>query len=219
MFESRYPFEPTAHAMATPRLPAEGLRRGMAGLKRDFTEPAHEETPKMKLASLKGPTRDGTLVVVNRDLAPRRRRSRHRAHDAARARELGCARSPRLLDATESLECGNERHAFDFQAALAKGQVAAPLPRAYEWLDGSAYLSHVRARAARAQHRAGELPPRPAHVPGRRRRHDGPARPDPRPHGGLGHRPRRRGRRDHRRRPDGRHAARRPPAHIASSRW
>ena len=48
------------------------------------------------------------------------------------------------------LEAGADRHAFDFQQALAQGHVAAPLPRAYEWLDGSAYLTHVeRVRRAR----------------------------------------------------------------------
>lgn len=103
----------------------------------------------MKLASLKGPTRDGTLVLVNRDLST--------AVSAAgvaptmqHALENWDALHRQLLDAYESLECGNERHAFDFRAARAKGQVAAPLPRAYEWLDGSAYLSHVeRVRRAR----------------------------------------------------------------------
>jgi fumarylacetoacetate (FAA) hydrolase len=49
-----------------------------------------------------------------------------------------------------SLEISAERHAFDFGEALDRGEVAAPLPRAYEWLDGSAYLSHVeRVRRAR----------------------------------------------------------------------
>ncbi len=103
----------------------------------------------MKLASLKGPTRDGTLVLVDRGLAT--------AVSAAgiaptmqHALEHWDELRPKLLDAYESLECGNERHAFDFQAALAKGEVDAPLPRAYEWLDGSAYLSHVeRVRRAR----------------------------------------------------------------------
>jgi fumarylacetoacetate (FAA) hydrolase len=57
---------------------------------------------------------------------------------------------PKLRDAFESLQGGHERHAFDFQEALAAGKVAAPLPRAYEWLDGSAYLTHVeRVRRAR----------------------------------------------------------------------
>ena len=103
----------------------------------------------MKLASLKGPTRDGTLLLVNGDLtraveasgiAPTMQHAIEHWHQIERA----------LLDAYESLECGNERHAFDFQAALAGGKIAAPLPRAYQWLDGSAYLSHVeRVRRAR----------------------------------------------------------------------
>ena len=103
----------------------------------------------MKLASLKGPTRDGTLVVVNRDLSLAVAAAGI-APTLQHALENWEAVRGRLVDASESLECGNERHAFDFQAALAKGEVAAPLPRAYEWLDGSAYLSHVeRVRRAR----------------------------------------------------------------------
>ena len=106
----------------------------------------------MKLASLKGPSRDGRLVLVNRDLtqavvvpaiAPTMQQALENWEGVHR----------KLLDADESLACGGERHAFDFRAALAKGEVAAPLPRAYEWLDGSAYLSHVeRVRRARNDH-------------------------------------------------------------------
>jgi fumarylacetoacetate (FAA) hydrolase len=103
----------------------------------------------MKLASLKGPTRDGTLVLVNRTLSTAVPATGI-APTMQHALEHWDALRPKLLDAYESLECGNERHAFDFQAALAKGEVDAPLPRAYEWLDGSAYLSHVeRVRRAR----------------------------------------------------------------------
>ena len=103
----------------------------------------------MKLASLKGPSRDGTLVLVNRDLTMAVAASGI-APTMQHALENWDAVHRPLLDAAESLACGNERHAFDFQAALAKGRVAAPLPRAYEWLDGSAYLSHVeRVRRAR----------------------------------------------------------------------
>ena len=107
----------------------------------------------MKLASLKGPTRDGTLVVVTRDLA-RAVAASGIAPTMQHALENWDKVHRKLLDAFESLECGNEmRHAFDFQDALAKGQVAAPLPRAYEWLDGSAFLSHVeRVRRARNDH-------------------------------------------------------------------
>jgi fumarylacetoacetate (FAA) hydrolase len=103
----------------------------------------------MKLASLKGPARDGTLVLVNHDLSTAVAATGI-SPTMQHALENWDAVRARLVDACESLECGNERHAFDFRAALAAGRVAAPLPRAYEWLDGSAYLSHVeRVRRAR----------------------------------------------------------------------
>jgi fumarylacetoacetate (FAA) hydrolase len=103
----------------------------------------------MKLASLKGPTRDGTLLLVNSNLT-RAVRADGIAPTLQFALENWASLHGKLLDAYESLECGGERHAFDFAAALERGDVAAPLPRAYEWLDGSAYLSHVeRVRRAR----------------------------------------------------------------------
>ena len=103
----------------------------------------------MKLASLKGPGRDGTLHVVSRDLA--RAIDVHSiAPTLQYALEHWDAVQPALADVGRALAGGHERHAIDFQAALARGEVAAPLPRAYEWLDGSAYLTHVeRVRRAR----------------------------------------------------------------------
>ena len=103
----------------------------------------------MKLASLKSANRDGLLVVVDRDLA--------RAADAtAIAATMQAALEnwrevqPKLVELSLALERGQARATFDFAAALAEGRVAAPLPRAYEWLDGSAYLPHVeRVRRAR----------------------------------------------------------------------
>jgi fumarylacetoacetate (FAA) hydrolase len=103
----------------------------------------------MKLASLKGPTRDGTLCVVDRALA-RAVAVEAIAPTLQHALENWDAVAPRLADVAKSLEGGHERHAFSFTDALAAGRVAAPLPRAYEWLDGSAYLTHVeRVRRAR----------------------------------------------------------------------
>ena len=103
----------------------------------------------MKLASLKGPTRDGTLVVVDRELR-RAVKAAGAAPTMQHALENWDVVEPKLRDIAASLEAGGERHAFDFQAALASHEVAPPLPRAYEWLDGSAYLSHVeRVRRAR----------------------------------------------------------------------
>ena len=103
----------------------------------------------MKLASLKGPGRDGTLLVVSRDLA-RAIDVRSIAPTLQYALEHWDAVLPALKDVAAGLEGGAERHAIDFQAALSRNEVAAPLPRAYEWLDGSAYLTHVeRVRRAR----------------------------------------------------------------------
>jgi fumarylacetoacetate (FAA) hydrolase len=103
----------------------------------------------VKLASLKGPTRDGTLCVVSRELA-RAVKVEGIAPTMQQALERWSEVAAKLRDAFEALQGGQERHAFDFAEALASGRVAAPLPRAYEWLDGSAYLTHVeRVRRAR----------------------------------------------------------------------
>jgi len=103
----------------------------------------------MKLASLKGPTRDGTLCVVDRALE-RAVAVAGIAPTMQHALEDWDVAAPQLRDVAASLEGGHERHAFSFAEALQAGRVAAPLPRAYEWLDGSAYLTHVeRVRRAR----------------------------------------------------------------------
>jgi fumarylacetoacetate (FAA) hydrolase len=102
----------------------------------------------MKLASLKGPGRDGTLVVVSRNLE-RAAAAEGIAATLQQALEGWDAIAPRLQQLAARVEA-NQDAPIDFAAALARGQVAAPLPRAYEWLDGSAYLSHVeRVRRAR----------------------------------------------------------------------
>jgi len=103
----------------------------------------------MKFASLKGPTRDGRLLLVTPDLKQAVETS-HLAPTMQYALEHWDELWRPLVEQYEALEAGAEPRAFDFQAALAAGKIAAPLPRAYQWLDGSAYLSHVeRVRAAR----------------------------------------------------------------------
>ena len=103
----------------------------------------------VKLASFKGPTRDGSLAVVSRDLA-RAVRVESIAPTMQFALEHWDEVAPRLARVAEKLHEGGEPGAVDFLDALGKGEVAAPLPRAYEWLDGSAYLTHVeRVRRAR----------------------------------------------------------------------
>ena len=92
----------------------------------------------MKLATLKDGSRDGQLVVVSRDLA----QAHHATGIATRLQQLlddWNFISPQLEDLYATLNDGKARHAFAFDAQ----QCMAPLPRAYQWADGSAYLNHV----------------------------------------------------------------------------
>ncbi|MEM9055811.1 MAG: fumarylacetoacetate hydrolase family protein [Pseudomonadota bacterium] len=91
----------------------------------------------MKLASLKNGTRDGRLVVVSRDLT--------RATDAARivptlqaALDDWETVAPRLARMAEGVELGSVP-TFRFH----EHDCESPLPRAYQWADGSAYINHV----------------------------------------------------------------------------
>ena len=99
----------------------------------------------MKLGSLKEGGRDGTLIVVSRDLA-RAVRADGIAPTLQRALEDWSNAAPRLNAMSEALNAGNADGAFDLDMSL----LASPLPRAYEFVDGSAYLPHVeRVRRAR----------------------------------------------------------------------
>ena len=99
----------------------------------------------MKLASLKAGGRDGTLIVVSRDLLTAVV-ARDIAPTLQQALENWEACAPRLNALSEALNAGDCTHAF----ALDMYALAAPLPRAYEFVDGSAYLPHVeRVRRAR----------------------------------------------------------------------
>ena len=104
----------------------------------------------MKLGSLKEGGRDGTLVVVSRDLT-RAVRATGIADILQRALEDWSNLAPRLNALYESLNAGTADGAFDLEHST----LAAPLPRAYEFVDGSAYLPHV-ARVRRA--RGAEVP-------------------------------------------------------------
>ena len=99
----------------------------------------------MKLATYKDGSRDGQLVVVARDLG-----TAHYATGIASQMQPVLDDwnflSPQLQDLYETLNNGKARHAFPFDPK----QCMAPLPRAYQWADGSAYLNHVElVRAAR----------------------------------------------------------------------
>ena len=99
----------------------------------------------MKLASLKEGGRDGTLIVVNRDLT-RAVRATGIAATLQLALENWSNTAPRLNALFEELQAGKAADSF----ALQVDKLASPLPRAYEFVDGSAYLPHVeRVRRAR----------------------------------------------------------------------
>ncbi len=102
----------------------------------------------MKLGTLKEGGRDGTLIVVSRDLA-------HgvRATDIASTLQAALDdwhnTAPRLRALYDAL-CLHRHKAVQHAFELDFNLLAAPLPRAYEFVDGSAYLPHVeRVRKAR----------------------------------------------------------------------
>lgn len=103
----------------------------------------------MKLATLNNNTRDGKLLVVSRDLT--------KAVEAKSAPTMQAALdgwaeiAPKLQEEYNELNAGSAA-AFDFDQT----SCTSPLPRAPQWLDGSAYVNHVElVRKARNA----EMPP------------------------------------------------------------
>ena len=92
----------------------------------------------MKLATYKDGSRDGQLVVVSRDLGT----AHYATGSASKLQQVlddWSFLSPQLQDLYDQLNSGRARHPFPFDPA----QCMAPLPRAYQWADGSAYINHV----------------------------------------------------------------------------
>jgi fumarylacetoacetate (FAA) hydrolase len=91
----------------------------------------------MKLATLDNGTRDGQLLVVRRDLSAWTDAS-DIAPNLQAALDAWADTEPKLRARAEALEAGDvASEAFD------ASRLRAPLPRAYEWIDGSAYVNHV----------------------------------------------------------------------------
>ena len=91
----------------------------------------------MKLATLKNGARDGRLVVVSKDLT--------RYTDAASiaptlqaALDKWDVYAPKLQQLAEQVELGSVP-----TARFHEHDCESPLPRAYQWADGSAYINHV----------------------------------------------------------------------------
>jgi fumarylacetoacetate (FAA) hydrolase len=91
----------------------------------------------MKLTSLKG-ERDGRLALVSRDMA-RAVLVPHIAPFLQAALDDWDRAAPLLAEASAALNAGRAADAFAFDPA----QCASPLPRAYQWADGSAFVTHV----------------------------------------------------------------------------
>lgn len=92
----------------------------------------------MKLATYHDGSRDGQLVVVSRDLSI----AHHANGIATRLQQVlddWNFLSPQLEELSQTLNHGKARHAFAFEPA----RCMAPLPRAFQWADGSAFINHV----------------------------------------------------------------------------
>jgi fumarylacetoacetate (FAA) hydrolase len=92
----------------------------------------------MKLATLKDGSRDGQLAVVSRDLTQAHLASEIAQHLQTVLDDWNFF-APQLVDLYEALNQGRSRHPFPFDAT----RTMAPLPRAYQWADASAYVNHV----------------------------------------------------------------------------
>src|ERR1700729_319108 len=100
----------------------------------------------MKLASLRS-GRDGKLLVVSRDLS-RAVKAASIAFTLQQALDDWDAINPRLEALYAALNAGNVEDSF----LLDLDTLSAPLPRSYQYLDGAAYISHIRRnRAARGE--------------------------------------------------------------------
>lgn len=92
----------------------------------------------MKLATIKDGTRNGQLAVVSRDL-----KTAQIADDVAPTLQAALDDwnfiAPQLQEIYERLNQGRGINSFEFDAQ----NCMAPLPRAYQWADGSAYVNHV----------------------------------------------------------------------------
>ncbi len=91
----------------------------------------------MKLATLKDSTRDGRLVVVSRDLTVCSEVG-HIARTLQAALDDWAHVGPRLANVAEGIETGSQP-----TMRFHEHDATSPLPRAYQWADGSAYVNHV----------------------------------------------------------------------------
>ncbi|MEX0708521.1 MAG: fumarylacetoacetate hydrolase family protein [Woeseia sp.] len=92
----------------------------------------------MKLASIKSGGRDGTLVVVSRDL-----KRAVPVPGIAATLQAALDDWDRVASELEAVATKLEAGRVDDEQAFDPATAASPLPRAYHWADGSAYVNHV----------------------------------------------------------------------------
>ncbi len=90
----------------------------------------------MKLATLHNNTRDGKLIVVSRD-GQRYLEATGVAENLQQALDNWSETEPKLRELSKKLESSSSGSKVDVTKLL------APLPRAYEWIDGSSYINHI----------------------------------------------------------------------------
>ena len=152
-----------------------------------------------ELATLKTGGRDGRLIVVDRDL-----KRAVAASEVALSLQVVLddwhGKAPKLAQLSAALNSGRAADAFDFDP----NRCASPLPRAYQWADGSAYVNHVElVRKARDAQMPASFWNDPLMYQGGGQ-FPRPLRPYPSSERRLGPRSRRRSGRGHRRCADGR---------------
>lgn len=91
----------------------------------------------MKLGTIDNGTRDGQLVVISRD-NERFMPVPYIAQTMQAALDQWDQLAPKLDEAYSNLNAGQNG-----ATPVAQGKFLAPLPRAYEWIDGSAYINHI----------------------------------------------------------------------------
>ncbi|MBX3020298.1 MAG: fumarylacetoacetate hydrolase family protein [Bdellovibrionales bacterium] len=93
----------------------------------------------MKLATLKTAARDGELIVVSKD-NQRAIRANHVAPSLREAIESWSAAKPQLEKLYAQLNSGKADNSF----VLKVDQLHSPLPRSFQWADGSSFIHHIK---------------------------------------------------------------------------
>lgn len=92
----------------------------------------------MKLATQRNGTRDGSLLIVSKDLS-KAVSANNIAATMQQAIDNWSTAKPALEKLYQQLNAGECNNAVDFNTL----ELESPFPRAYQWADGSAYVNHV----------------------------------------------------------------------------